>query len=289
VSPIVGVHGIGNYRYFSREGSVGAASDAVSARWTGALRDGLAASGTSPGAGPDVRVAFYAHLLYRGTPQGADDPAFLEDAEQELLIDWVDQLVPVGVPQGPRTARARAAGDWLVGHLGEQALAVALTFVREVSAYLRNDLRRQNARDAVAEAIIRDKPRVVIAHSLGTVVAYETLWEHPELSIDLLLTLGSPLAMPGVIFDRLDPRPADERGRRPPGVAAWANLADVGDIVAIPRTGLAPRFDGVTHDNPAVVIGENAFHAVTGYLAARETSAALAPYLTDPDHSRHLG
>jgi hypothetical protein len=278
VSRVAGVHGVGNYRYFAREGSAEAASDAVSAQWTEALRHGQALSG-APSAG-SVRVAYYAHLLHRGTRQGADDPAFLEVEEQQLLIDWIDQLVPAGVPQGRRTARARAAGDWLVSHLGERALAVALTFVREVSAYLRDDVRRAKARDAVAEAITRDRPDVVIAHSLGTIVAYETLWQHPKLSIDLLLTLGSPLAMPGVVFDRLDPLPADGRGRRPPGVANWANLADVGDIVAIPRTGLTPHFEGVTHDNPAIVIGENAFHAVAGYLAAGETSAVLTSFLT---------
>jgi hypothetical protein len=277
---IVGVHGIGNYHYFSPVGAAEAASDAVSARWTTALRTGLAVSGHSSLADSDVRVAYYAHLLHRGTPQGVDDPAFLEEDEQEMLVDWVDQFVATGIPQGPRTARARAAGEWLVNHAGEKALAIALTFVREVSTYLRDDVRRRNCRAAVAEAIVRSKPRVVIAHSLGTIVTYETMWQHPELSVDLFLTLGSPLAMPGVIFERLIPPPTDGRGRRPPGVAAWVNLADVGDIVAIPRSGLATRFSGVTYDNPAIVIGENAFHTVTSYLAAGETSAALARFLT---------
>jgi hypothetical protein len=277
VSVIVGVHGNWPYHYFARAGSADLAAGAVSTRWTGALRTGLEAAGNPSGGVPELRVAYYAHLLHRGTAQGADDPAFLEDDEQELLIDWVDQLVPSGVPQGPRTARARAAGDWLTAHHGERALSAALTFVREVSAYLRNETRRQKARDAVAEVIAREKPRVVIAHSLGSVVAYEALWQHPEHPVDLLLTLGSPLAMPSVIFDRLDPGPVAGRGHRPPGVAAWANLADVGDIVAIPRTGLMPHFGGVTHDDPAIVIGKNAFHSVTSYLAARETAAILAP------------
>jgi len=93
------VHGIGNYRYFSREGSAEAARDAVSARWTEALRDGLTAGGVSPVTGADIRVAYYAHLLHRGTPQGSDDPAYLDD-DQDLLIAWVDPLAPAGVPQG---------------------------------------------------------------------------------------------------------------------------------------------------------------------------------------------
>ena len=35
-----------------------------------------------------------------------------------------------------------------------------------------------------------------MAHFLGTVVAYEALHAHPDLHVYLLLTLGSPLALP---------------------------------------------------------------------------------------------
>ena len=35
-----------------------------------------------------------------------------------------------------------------------------------------------------------------MAHFLGTVVAYEALHAHPDLHVHLLVTLGSPLALP---------------------------------------------------------------------------------------------
>lgn len=278
MTAIVGIHGIGNHRYLAETGSIESAAEAVSARWTSALAQGLAGPGHPALPPSGVLVAYYSHLLYRGTPQGGDDVAFLDPEAQELLIDWVDELAASGVAQGPRTARARAAGEWLARHLGDRALAVALTFVREVSTYLRLAVRRQQVRDAVAVAIRRERPRVVIAHSLGTIVAYETFWRHPDLAIDLLVTLGSPLAMPGAVFDHLEPPPSGGRGQRPPGVGAWANLADVGDIVAIPREGLAPHFTGITYDNPAIVIDDNAFHSVTRYLAAPEMADVLACY-----------
>jgi pimeloyl-ACP methyl ester carboxylesterase len=163
-----------------------------------------------------------------------------------------------------------------------QVLGFALTFAREVSTYLRSGQRRQAVRDAVAELIGQVRPRIVIAHSLGSVVTYETLWQHPELTIDLLVTLGSPLAMPRVVFPRLDPEPVNGRGRRPPGVAAWVNLADMGDIVAIPQAGLLPYFDGVTRDEPAIVIDKTAFHSVWRYLTARETAEVLVPCIAGP-------
>src|SRR6266536_4525637 len=80
-------------------------------------------------------------------------------------------------------------------------------FFREVPAYLGDGARRAAARDRVASTIAEHAPQVVLAHSLGSVVAYEALWAHPELPVDLLVTLGSPLGMPDVVFDRLEPTP----------------------------------------------------------------------------------
>ena len=36
-----------------------------------------------------------------------------------------------------------------------------------------------------------------MAHFMGTVVAYEALHAHPDLHVYLLVTPGSPLALPG--------------------------------------------------------------------------------------------
>lgn len=270
---IAGVHGIGNYHYLADAGSVDGAAGEISGDWAQALEAGI-------GARTDLRVAYYAHLLHRGTPQGGTDPAYLDEDAQEMLIAWVGELTVGSIAQGPRTVRARAAADWLSGHLGPQACRTALMFCREASTYLSSPARRQAVRDAVAETIAVHRGRIVVAHSLGSVIAYETLWQNPQLEVDLFCTLGSPLGLPGAIFDRLDPRPVDGRGRRPPGVAAWANLADAGDIVAIPRTGLASCFEGLDHDDPAVTIDERAFHAVRYYLASPSTAGILAPYLT---------
>lgn len=84
------------------------------------------------------------------------------------------------------------------------------------------------------------------AHSLGSVVAYETLHAHPELGVNTFITLGSPLGMPSAVFDVLDPAPVEGRGQCPPGVTSWTNIADAGDLVALPRR-LGDRFPVTTH------------------------------------------
>jgi hypothetical protein len=281
---IAGVHGIGNYHYLAQTDSPAAAAAEISSDWARALDASLVASvGQVRPPRPELQVAYYAHLLHRGAPQGDIDPAYLDDDAQELLIIWVSQLIPAhvtSISQGTRTARARAAADWLTRHLGDPVRRAALIFCREVSTYMSNPARRQAVRAAVADTITRHRPKIVIAHSLGSVVTYETLWQNPQLKIDMLLTLGSPLAMPGIIFERLDPKPRNGRGARPPGAAAWANLSDVGDIVAVPRTGLAPYFDGISYDDPAIIVGERAFHGIQHYLASHDTAEIIVPYLT---------
>lgn len=93
------------------------------------------------------------------------------------------------------------------------------------------------ARTEVANAIAaanRHGRTVVIAHSLGSVVTYETLHAYPQLHVAHLITLGSPLALPHAVFDRLLPAPRP-RGAGLANTGRWTNIADVGDLVAVPR------------------------------------------------------
>lgn len=73
-----------------------------------------------------------------------------------------------------------------------------------------------------------DEPAVVVAHSLGTVVALEALHGHPE-RVPLLVTLGSPLSMRTVVRPRLLPQPPSTPGT----VERWLNFWDKDDIIAV--------------------------------------------------------
>ena len=92
-------------------------------------------------------------------------------------------------------------------------------------------------------------PGCVIGHSLGSVVAYEYLCRYQPASVELLVTLGSPLGIPNLVFDRLTPAPSSGAGAWPGAVADWVNVADPDDIVAlrkhlaaaVPRARAGPR------------------------------------------------
>jgi hypothetical protein len=198
-----------------------------------------------------------------------------------MLLRWAAELgAPAEVAQGRLGVPARATADWIARKFGLDNKLVRLlvtTFCREVHLYLSEPACRDSVQATVGDTIASAQPAAVIAHSLGSVVAYETLWGRPELQVDLLITLGSPLALPDVVFPRLRPAPEAGKGCRPPGARRWINIADPGDFIAIPA-GLAHHFDGIDTDL-TTPIGVFKSHKATGYLSCTTTAAAIATLL----------
>ena len=151
-------------------------------------------------------------------------------------------------------------------------------FAVEVTRYLdvrtnQRFLARTEVANAVRAANQSNGTTVVIAHSLGSVVTYEALHAYPQLSVDHLITVGSPLAFPHAIYERLDPAPRP-RGHRPPNVRRWTNIADVGDIVAVPPHGIPDAFDGVDLDVETTIHWAD-FHRATTYLKTQAVADAV--------------
>ncbi|MFD9700842.1 hypothetical protein [Lentzea sp. NPDC059081] len=257
---VVGVHGINNHRpkLSPEEVALG-----LSRRWASAL-----------GGDVDMTVAYYAHHLHKTVQQSSVDPDLLDEEEQELLLGWATELLgPVNamnlglVPI--RQLIEAMAGSKIAMAVAEPLITLA---TREVRSYLKRRDRRDNARDHVAGVVRERRPSVVIAHSLGSVVAYEALCANPDLEIDLLITLGSPLAIRRMVFDRLEPNPNGVRPvPRPGNVKRWVNVADYGDIVAVPYK-LANAFQ--VDADLDVDLGL-AFHKVEAYLESDQVRGLL--------------
>lgn len=284
---IVTVHGVGNS---FGAGVTGTRREELRALKAAAWARPLAAGLDVPADRFDLDFAYYAdRLLTAPAAQGEPNGDFLGDPlAQEMLAAWARQLgVPDEVSQGHATVPLRALSSWVARRfdLAEGPLRVFLRMLfPEVAMYLRAEdaPERAAAREAVAERIGRHRPRVVIAHSLGSVVAYEALHAHPDLQPELFLTLGSPLALPRAVFERLvpAPRPCDPtpQGARLPGRTRWVNIADPGDPVAVPNR-LGRHFEGIALDHTAVISSLFRFHHATNYLRSAATAATIAPYL----------
>ncbi|MEV6371485.1 hypothetical protein AB0L86_31840 [Micromonospora musae] len=255
------------------------------ARWLPALRDGLALAGGSLSSG-EVKMAFFGDIFRpSGTRNLGEPPLTAADVtdplDQELLLNWWAEAARVdpGVSGPAATTRLRTpfviqrALDALshsrfFADLADQLLVGAL---RQVRRYLTESDIRQRVRQRVLDTLTEDT-RLVVAHSLGSVVAYEALHEVGTAYPQALITLGSPLGIRGMIFDRLTPAPQAGAGRWPAQLRTWTNIADRGDVVALVKT-LAPVFPGAITD-VSVHNGAKA-HDVRPYLTARETGAAV--------------
>ncbi len=281
MATIVGVHGIGKYRYYEDAGrSVPGAAEAMRVKWNRYLHAGLTGGQAHRGESYIAEIAYYAHHLCEPRKGGARKARAMDAEAQRVFLDWATQLEGVrGAAGESLTGALRWATEYLLGKLERRSVEFAMLFCPEVAAYLESadGPAREGARRAVAETIRRNRPRVVIAHSLGSVVAYETLHANPDLKVDLLITLGSPLGMRNVIFERLLPAPLEGKGGRPAGVARWVNIADKDDIAAIPPS-LRSCFTGVDHDG-AVNLDWIDFHTAEKYLGCGALAPFLKPYV----------
>ncbi|MGH3896889.1 MAG: hypothetical protein ACRDTA_01295 [Pseudonocardiaceae bacterium] len=259
--------------------------------WVPGLLDGVGLAGYGGRlAVGDIGCVFYGDVFRRsGRLLGEDEASVLsaEDVdgdEAAWLAAWwqhASEVDPTVIPPGRRTlggvggvqaALAALAGSKFLAGVGEGLL---ILWLKQVKAYFTRPEVREKIQHRFAEAIGCDT-EVVVAHSLGSVVAYEALCAHPDWPVARLVTLGSPLAIRNMILDRLTPKPSRCEGRWrgmwPGGVGAWVNIADRIDFVALVKT-LAPTFGASVVD---VEINNGVrLHDVRRYLSAAETGKAV--------------
>ncbi len=122
--------------------------------------------------------------------------------------------------------------DWLAPEETRINIAESERYFRNVDGVgdrIREILRRELLRSwAAGERVL------LMAHSFGSIIAWDTLWTLREEggSIDLFLTLGSPLGT-NYIRRRLMGAKAEGAARYPRGISRWQNLAALGDLTAL--------------------------------------------------------
>ncbi|KUN81125.1 hypothetical protein AQJ66_24490 [Streptomyces bungoensis] len=253
MAQVVAVHGVGKQLL---------GEDSLLRQWRPALADGLRRAGAGHAAAElHVEMAFYGDcfrpaggfLAPGDPPYTADDVE--EGFERDLLLAWwraAAETDPGVVSPGAETLAAtpqsvQAALRALSGSrfFAGVALRALISDLKQVRLYLTDAGMRERVRGRVLEVISEDT-RVVVAHSLGSVVAYEALCARPGHGVRALVTCGSPLGIPHLVLHRLDPAPlrldGRVRGIWPGGQElVWTNIADDGDVVALVKD-LRPFF-----------------------------------------------
>jgi len=184
---------------------------------------------------------------------------------------------------------------FLIPHLASERMEVHL---RDLMRYERNkngiaDHVKRMLKVPLLAASGGEHPVLLIAHSMGSIIAYDSLWElsHSHgnpVTIDLLLTMGSPL---GQKFMQKKIRGHDESGtRRYPGnIRRWKNLTAVGDLTAINpwlardfgemlELRLVESIDDEEMLNYFRLEDELNVHSEYGYLANEKTALTIAKW-----------
>lgn len=139
------------------------------------------------------------------------------------------------------------------------------------------------------------RPVMLIGHSLGSVIGYDTLWEfsHDDAHdgrVDWFVSLGSPLA---TRFVRKRVKGADRSGkdRYPGNIGRWLNCAARGDMTAL-HSRLRPFYGGIVELGLAEALIDrndiyNHFradfglnpHKSYGYLASEGVAGVIGEWL----------
>jgi hypothetical protein len=96
---------------------------------------------------------------------------------------------------------------------------------------------RELLKQELRSQLSTNEKTLLIGHSLGSVIAYDTLWELSHLEnlpgkIDLFLTIGSPLGL-NYIQHKLMGHDRQGKNKYPTNIRHWVNISSVGDVVAL--------------------------------------------------------
>ncbi|WP_428963802.1 lipase family protein [Micromonospora fluostatini] len=279
MTDIVAVHGI----FMNRRSRQQMRDD-----WRSAIVRGLQNVRAGGADEVEVECAYYGHLYNDGKAglDAAYRPADLDTGlERELFLAIADATADEEVerpePAAPTKLwvpeRVQGAVRRIERHgIFDGASGVVIRLVKQVGRYLGDADFRERVLAELTEAM-RVKPRVLVAHSLGSVVAYDWLCRQSTPTVSTLVTIGSPLGFRG-IRKALHP---DLGATLPPwpGVHTWVNVAAREDAVATVKT-LDGLFVGPITDRLASNSRRTA-HSATVYLQNVHTSTAMKTALRE--------
>lgn len=174
------------------------------------------------------------------------------------------------------------------------------TRLQEINRYFDNeegagDRVRGMLRERLEAAWAADQRVLLVGHSFGSVIAYDTLWQlshevHNPARVDQLVTMGSPLAL-RYIRRRLLGAQRKGAQRYPANIRRWLNLTAVGEVTALDRTmreTYAPMLtlgliESINDDVELLNSYRGPFglnvHKCYGYFASPTTGAAVLDWL----------
>ncbi len=237
-------------------------------RWAPSLMDGMWAAGVDVRGVPldrirtALRVAFWGDL-FRPAPLAPDELVARLGEDDDGSMENVDLA---------EVAQALAGGGGLHGLAAAIARETQQRSMEQLGRYFLEPTTAERVHDRVHQVLGEDT-RVVVAHSMGTVIAYEALRDRADLHVEQFITLGSPLGT-DLVLGQLFPTRGDGPAPWPAGVARWTNVAAEGDLATMGAPRLADHFGPDVRDE--YVFNGRHPHDIEPYLTAAETGRAVA-------------
>ncbi|MDJ0710406.1 MAG: hypothetical protein QNJ14_08455 [Woeseiaceae bacterium] len=225
-----------------------------------------------------------------------DEAAIKRVIEQDAPS--TDDIAEAGSWKRSLTRWIYTLGDlmpFLIPHVASERMEVHL---RDLRRYLGDDNgiaahTRRMLKVPLRAATEAGHPVLLIAHSMGSVIAYDSLWElshgsRDRVQVDLLLTMGSPLGQ-RYMQKRLKGAGNEGHERYPNNVRLWRNLAAVGDLTALDpylgddfeemlELGILESFEDEIIHTHYRLDGELNVHSEYGYLVNEETAHTIAQW-----------
>ena len=278
---------------------------ALSRAWFEAANVGLSALSLSLLADADIAFPYYGDVLFKLTEDAgrksfndliergasasapsAEEQAFFQSivldiarskgiSLEEVAAEAAEPVVDRGVQNWKVVLAALRLLDKIKG-VGQTSIEL---FTRDVWYYLTMRGIRLQVDDLVSAAIPTHDQCIVVAHSLGTIVAYNVLMNRRSReNVKAFITIGSPLGIEAV-YSRL---PSDTKPRKAPeGVATWFNARDAQDVVALYEIDPTNyRGSPVVSNFSGVVNTSDNQHDIVEYLKDPTVSKAIAAAAT---------
>lgn len=219
----------------------------------------------------EMKASSDAGAVSKGAPlyDASIDRTILE-LQQEILASDVAATQDVATAKGLQNtalalALARAADKT---PFGKDLLS---QWTEDVAVYLKHFAVAHRINSMFATAI-GTEPCVVVAHSLGSIIAYRVLRDlGKSANVRRLITLGSPLGL-----ETIRRQLAPPARTFPSGVESWFNAFDPKDIVAL------HPLDTTTWDVRPPIVNHGAIrnhmdnhHGISGYLDDAHVAAAI--------------
>lgn len=302
---IIGIHGLGNKP----------PRDLLEEWWKMSLHDGLISIGRRFD-NFRFHMTYWADALHP-VPL---DPA-VQDTKSKLFIDEPYTKLEKPGAEKPLKLRRRII-NYLKNSLDKLVVKEIVTlnvpsltnsflhyYFRDLEIYYSNKYLENTDPPALPKDVIRrrlvddlkkyrSKKICLIAHSMGSIIAYDVLSkEVPDINIDTFITIGSPLGQSLVMNKIKDEQniPNDQNLKVPDNIkTAWYNFSDTDDEVAI-NNSLSKNFaanaknigirDITVRNNYISILEIKNPHKSYGYLRTPEVSEIIHLFLSRDENS----